>query len=709
MATTAFVAGSIAFTAAPAQAATLQVGPGQPYTTIQSAVNAAHTDDTINVAAGTYAEHVSINAKYISLVGSPGAIIDGGRPGTPGNATLVITNVPYAASRVKVSGFTIKGGYGQSGQGGGITIALNSSPEIFNNVIEANRASAYGGGISVHTNSNPIIRGNTIDGNTAATGGAGIFVVGNSSPIIFGNTITDNHTSGASIPNGGSSGGGIYLENSGDANARSYPVVMKNTISGNTAEFAGGGIMMRTGVNAIVEGNTIESNSASYGGGVHVETTGSTVVIASNTIRSNTALFNGLFSGSGFGGGIALFDRSNTTIESNIIDHNTASSGGGGISAAEGTVSQLLSNLISGNGTSVASGGNQDGGGLYVANAQVTATNNQFVDNTADLGGAIALLDNAKGMIVNNTIVRNQQSVLAGGAVFIQQTTTSATLANNIFTQNQGYQIFEEQPRPGRLDNNLLTTPGPTPAASGSGLYFSYTGNGRMDAASINSTVAEAAGNIDTDPGFTNLTGNDFSLTPASTAIGAATTSGVPAVTDDYRNVIRATAPLDIGAFEYETAPVTKSPVYRFWSESKRGHFYTIAQGERDLVASTYSPSEWRYEYIAYDAFATQVLDTIPLYRFYSSDYQGHFFTADAGERDFVDRQYEDHEWVYEGIAYYVFPLSTTNTSRSVFRFWSPDNKHHFYTASQAESDFVRNNYPANVWTYEGPNFRVPQ
>jgi hypothetical protein len=54
--------------AAPTFAATLQVGPGKPYATIQSAVEAASPGDTVKVYPGTYDEQVFIN-KDLNLQG----------------------------------------------------------------------------------------------------------------------------------------------------------------------------------------------------------------------------------------------------------------------------------------------------------------------------------------------------------------------------------------------------------------------------------------------------------------------------------------------------------------------------------------------------------------------------------------------------------------------------------------------------------------
>lgn len=53
-----------------ASAATLNVGPTCKYKTIQSAVNAAKTGDTIQVASGTYKETVTVNGKFLNILGT---------------------------------------------------------------------------------------------------------------------------------------------------------------------------------------------------------------------------------------------------------------------------------------------------------------------------------------------------------------------------------------------------------------------------------------------------------------------------------------------------------------------------------------------------------------------------------------------------------------------------------------------------------------
>ncbi|MDD7930366.1 peptidoglycan DD-metalloendopeptidase family protein [Microbacterium thalli] len=154
------------------------------------------------------------------------------------------------------------------------------------------------------------------------------------------------------------------------------------------------------------------------------------------------------------------------------------------------------------------------------------------------------------------------------------------------------------------------------------------------------------------------------------------------------------------------TSPTQPTPVYRFWSATYAGHFYTASAEERDAVAARW-PHIWSYEGQAYTAFATQVAGTVPLYRFWSAQYNSHFYTTGADERDAVIARWPDI-WSYEGVAYYVYPVDAVIANTvTVARFWSASTRHHFYTASAAERDGVMSRWP-DVWQYEGDNFRVP-
>ncbi len=155
--------------------------------------------------------------------------------------------------------------------------------------------------------------------------------------------------------------------------------------------------------------------------------------------------------------------------------------------------------------------------------------------------------------------------------------------------------------------------------------------------------------------------------------------------------------------------PASISAVYRFWSPNNKSHFYTNSVAERDLILRTYPSSEWTYEGGNYNAFSSQQPGTVPLYRFWSTKFKGHFFTTSEAEKDLVIAIYDDATWLFEGIAYYVYPVEPAYLDTvTVARFWSQDNKHHFYTASAAERDQVIAIYPDHQWAYEQDAFRVP-
>ncbi|MEO6500462.1 MAG: right-handed parallel beta-helix repeat-containing protein [Jatrophihabitantaceae bacterium] len=515
-----------------AGAATLSVPSS--YRTISAAIAAARNGDTVVVSPGTYRENITIVGKRITVrsVSGPGVTVIAGNPGrTP----VMIQNIP--AGTMTLQGFRIVSGSAPSGQGGGITIANYASPTIRGNELVANRSND-GAGILVYNHSHPTITGNNIHGNTAARFGGGVFAVIGSSPKVIGNTISGNRAYG---------GGGIYLEDDvAHPTYRSTPSVTGNNITSNVASQAGGGIMLRTGVNALIAKNTITGNSSPYGGGIEVETTGSTPRITGNTVTGNSALTSAAWPGSGSGGGIAVFGRSRPIISHNSIIGNRTTRFGGGIVLAEGSVSLVNANNIAKN-TVTDTGSGPGGGGIYLANSEATIQNNALRQNSAPLGGGMAFVGTGSLVLVNNTIVANSSragSAASGGGLFVSNHTSGkASIVNNIFTANNNFQIFE-MARFATYSNNLITN-------SGNGMFYSFPAHTITDIRNFNGNpnIRLAVGNVGSNPAFVNGSTFDYRLAKGSPAIDAGRSTGAPPL--DIRDLPRYGVRPDIGAFEY--------------------------------------------------------------------------------------------------------------------------------------------------------------
>lgn len=155
----------------------------------------------------------------------------------------------------------------------------------------------------------------------------------------------------------------------------------------------------------------------------------------------------------------------------------------------------------------------------------------------------------------------------------------------------------------------------------------------------------------------------------------------------------------------------TDFPVYRFWSNAKQHHFYTIEHAEKTQVVNAYDTNTWGYEQIAWTAKKFGGVSCSvgsPVYRFWSDQKQGHFYTISDAEKNYIQANYPSNVWRYEGVAYcapmYVGYCPDASYS-PVYRFWSDQKQGHFYTISSSEKDHIQATYPPNVWRYEGIAF----
>jgi len=164
-----------------AGATTLNVGVGQPYTTIQSAVEAANPGDTISVGEGIYNENVLIKKNQIDLIGQnrEKTIIDG---------RMTSSGIRIDESyNVRISGFTVRNCGGGAKEDGGVTLYKARANTVSNLLVTENSV-----GISIHTGSNDnIISGNEVILNKGKEA-KGIYVFSSEGNRIFNNNIKDN-------------------------------------------------------------------------------------------------------------------------------------------------------------------------------------------------------------------------------------------------------------------------------------------------------------------------------------------------------------------------------------------------------------------------------------------------------------------------------------------------------------------------------------
>ncbi|KAB2946274.1 MAG: cell surface protein [Candidatus Methanoperedens nitroreducens] len=161
-----------------ATASTLEVGQGKTYTTIQSAIDAAKTGDTILVSEGTYNENPLIKTNEISVMGKnrEKTIIEGRKT----SSGIRIDEV----NNVVISGFTIKNSGGGGQEDAGVAIYKGNGNTVSNLIITGNSV-----GISIYQGSNNnIVSGNIIESNS----GYGINIYASNDNKIFNNNIKSN-------------------------------------------------------------------------------------------------------------------------------------------------------------------------------------------------------------------------------------------------------------------------------------------------------------------------------------------------------------------------------------------------------------------------------------------------------------------------------------------------------------------------------------
>jgi len=156
--------------------------------------------------------------------------------------------------------------------------------------------------------------------------------------------------------------------------------------------------------------------------------------------------------------------------------------------------------------------------------------------------------------------------------------------------------------------------------------------------------------------------------------------------------------------------PVSAAPalastaVYRFWSPGfNNAHFFTTNAAEAGVIRAT--DRNWIDEGVAFSAWkpvGDNCPGATPVYRFFSDRFKTHFYTANAVEKQSIIAS--DRNWAYEGVAYCGSTTPVTG-SVPVYRFWSPAFSKHHFTVNRSESHQLRTT-DVN-WSYEEVAFYV--
>ncbi|MGQ0628943.1 MAG: M12 family metallo-peptidase [Phycisphaerales bacterium] len=333
------------------------------------------------------------------------------------------------------------------------------------------------------------------------------------------------------------------------------------TFEGNTAQFNSGAVDAFSSAILVLNDCAFRDNVAVEGGGGAVIAHTLCTLLVNNTLFDNNAAENGI------GGGVWI-EFSDATLNNSVFTANRSSFGGGGVSVRANGGSFMAGCTFAGN-TSMW------GGGVAAADSTVTLERSLLTDNRAQQfnGGAIDAFNST--VHLTSTRLLNNTATDSGGGLWLGNgasgTLIGSTLAGNHAAGfGGGTAMFDstlvvassilalntsEFGDP--LENQTTVFSGERTAT-----YSCISGSTGVDLGGV--------GNIDADPGFINLAAGDVALSAGSPCIDAGDSSAFPpgAISDGVGNArfvddlatadtgISAGGPVaDMGALEFTPGP----------------------------------------------------------------------------------------------------------------------------------------------------------
>lgn len=448
---------------------------------IAQGLNIINTNGTIDVAAGTYNEHLVVDKAGVTINGANKGVSGNGVRGAETIINPMSPGFTVTADNVTIDGMSIANALGADGYGLYVTGADNVT--LKNNVIKNtsqsgiyilnsnnatitdNNVGATGAAGNIQVDGIRLVRGNNaaITGNTVSnvgtegTGtGSGIYAVLSNGLNISGNTVSNTVWDGVklvgsndavveknTITNVGRAGVSVavsndvtvqnnILTNSGYwgvwAQASKGLDILRNNIDGVKTEH---GVYVDGGDAVVISGNTINDTKLS---GIHVDnalTADMTSLMIDENIISNTGSH-----------GVWVYGAAGATVSSNLIGQ-LGNIGGDGIRIIGSNGSVVIGNRIA---STIPAVSNGSGSGIYsLMNDNIVITMND-VSNTAWDG--IKIQGGNANLVAMNTISNVGRAGVAAyqttGSQISQNSITNAAQWGIWSARNDGLFIWED-------------------------------------------------------------------------------------------------------------------------------------------------------------------------------------------------------------------------------------------------------------------------
>jgi len=244
--------------------------PGNPYASISYALGQAAAGDIIEVAPGTYADHIDYDGKNVAIQAADSSnkpILEAG------DSVLPIVRFANGETNAAVlDGFILQN------TTSGALVANGASPVITRCEFRDNSHTVDGGAVRVLNNSRPVLTYNRFENNSSPNDGGALYIYNQSFPTLHHNLFANNSAGG--------SGGAIAAETQ-TAGLLNFSA---NTYYANSAGADGGAVY--TNLSAVVIETSILWQNTAGGQGAQVHWVGAPMIVS-------TCLIDGGWAGSG--------------------------------------------------------------------------------------------------------------------------------------------------------------------------------------------------------------------------------------------------------------------------------------------------------------------------------------------------------------------------------------------------------------------------